>query len=100
VKVRRAVAADDLGYHQNQSALFDLAIGKTGFAAEIRAANLEPDYVIRVMGDGHLVRFFITDARAALRRAHGRAIIVPGRAFDEELNREAKKGQQLSSGFC
>ena len=51
VAVRRAVAADDLRDHQDQSALLDLAIRKTGLAAEVRAADLEPDHVIRVMGD-------------------------------------------------
>jgi hypothetical protein len=38
-----------------------------------RPSDLEPDDVVGVMGDGHLVGFFVSDPDTAFGRAHGGA---------------------------
>src|SRR5688500_1807615 len=39
----------------------DLGVADPGLAAEIRPSNLEPDDVVRVMGDPHLVSLLVAD---------------------------------------
>src|ERR1051326_890365 len=64
VAKRRAVAAADFRHDEELSAPLDLRVRNTGRAAEVRAADLEPDEVIRMMGDPHLVGLFVAHARS------------------------------------
>src|SRR5436190_8688708 len=64
VAKRRAIAAADLRHDEDVAAPLDLRERNAGRAAEIRPPDLEPDDVIRMMGDPHLIGFFVAHTRS------------------------------------
>jgi hypothetical protein len=77
VMVRRAISTGDLGHHQNQPPLLDLPIRVPGGTTEVRTADLEPDDVVGVMGDAHLIRLFVANPGPALNEGHGGNVTRP-----------------------
>src|SRR5712691_9981462 len=72
IVIRSAVTAIDLRDHHDQSTALDLLVCEAGGAAQVRAADLEPDDVICMMGDAHLIGLLIPHARPAIDEArHG-----------------------------
>ncbi len=70
VAKRNPVATADLDDDEKRSAAFDLGVGDAGGAAEVSAADLEPDDVVRMMRDSHLVSLGIADARSRFDVVH------------------------------
>src|SRR5262245_18992699 len=67
VECRREIPA--IGFRNSQERLFfafHLAIAEPTFAAEIAAAHLHPNQIVRVVDHSHLIGFGITHADAAL----------------------------------
>ena len=59
---RLAVVAVRFDHRQREAVGFHLAIAPAGVAQQIGAADLEPDEVVRVVDDAHLVGFGVAHA--------------------------------------
>lgn len=61
--------AAGLGDDQQEPSLLDLGIGDAGLAAEVGSADLEPDEIVRVMCDRHLIGLGIADTCSRFNRS-------------------------------
>src|SRR6202023_2416270 len=78
-----AVAQLDAGDHQQEAEVLDLAVAVARLRAEVGAGKLEPDDVVGVVDDAHLVGLGVADLDVrdlAYRFAHGSPGGLPRRS--------------------
>jgi len=66
IVVRHAIPAGDLRDHEDQPSILDFPVGEAGGPAKIGASDFEPDDVVRVVDDPHLIGFLVAHARPAV----------------------------------